>query len=108
MISTRLTQALHRPCERGGPRADGALDQTEAALGEARLVTLTGAGGVGKTRLALQVAIARTGGDLADASLPGGDRLRIDGLGGVREQGVRLPLPLDQRPQGQGNGRYAR
>ena len=32
------------------------LDQTAAALGEARLVTLTGAGGVGKTRLALQAA----------------------------------------------------
>jgi predicted ATPase/class 3 adenylate cyclase len=32
------------------------LEQTEAALGEARLVTLTGAGGVGKTRLALQAA----------------------------------------------------
>ena len=32
------------------------LDQTAAALGEARVVTLTGAGGVGKTRLALQAA----------------------------------------------------
>jgi predicted ATPase len=32
------------------------LDQTAAALGEARVVTLTGTGGVGKTRLALQAA----------------------------------------------------
>jgi predicted ATPase/class 3 adenylate cyclase len=32
------------------------LEQTEAALDGARVVTLTGAGGVGKTRLALQVA----------------------------------------------------
>jgi predicted ATPase/class 3 adenylate cyclase len=32
------------------------LEQTEAALGQARVVTLTGTGGVGKTRLALQVA----------------------------------------------------
>ena len=32
------------------------LDQTAAVLGEARVVTLTGVGGVGKTRLALQAA----------------------------------------------------
>src|SRR4030095_12156199 len=32
------------------------LDQTAAALSQARGVTLTGAGGVGKTRLALQAA----------------------------------------------------
>ena len=32
------------------------LEQTAAALREARVVTLTGVGGVGKTRLALQVA----------------------------------------------------
>jgi predicted ATPase/DNA-binding SARP family transcriptional activator/DNA-binding CsgD family transcriptional regulator len=32
------------------------LEQTTAVLGESRVVTLTGAGGVGKTRLALQAA----------------------------------------------------
>jgi len=32
------------------------LEQTEATLGEARVVTLTGPGGVGKTRLALRAA----------------------------------------------------
>jgi predicted ATPase/class 3 adenylate cyclase len=32
------------------------LEQTAAALGQARVVTLTGAGGVGKTRLALRAA----------------------------------------------------
>ena len=35
---------------------DRELEQTAAALGEARVVTLTGPGGVGKTRLALQAA----------------------------------------------------
>jgi predicted ATPase/class 3 adenylate cyclase len=34
------------------------LQQAEAALGQARVVTLTGPGGVGKTRLALQAAAA--------------------------------------------------
>ena len=35
---------------------DRELQQTAAALGEARVVTLIGVGGVGKTRLALQAA----------------------------------------------------
>jgi predicted ATPase/class 3 adenylate cyclase len=35
---------------------EGELEQAAAALGQARLVTLTGPGGVGKTRLALQAA----------------------------------------------------
>src|SRR5262249_56268011 len=35
---------------------DRDVDRIVAALGEARVVTLTGVGGVGKTRLALQVA----------------------------------------------------
>ncbi|MGO9779308.1 MAG: DUF4062 domain-containing protein, partial [Streptosporangiaceae bacterium] len=35
---------------------DRELEQTAAVLGEARVVTLTGPGGVGKTRLALQAA----------------------------------------------------
>jgi predicted ATPase/DNA-binding XRE family transcriptional regulator len=38
------------------------LEQTTAALGQARVVTLTGAGGVGKTRLALQAAGQAAGG----------------------------------------------
>jgi predicted ATPase/class 3 adenylate cyclase len=37
------------------------LEQTAAALSEARVVTLTGPGGVGKTRLALQAAAAAAG-----------------------------------------------
>jgi non-specific serine/threonine protein kinase len=39
------------------------LAETEALLGKARLVTLVGAGGVGKTRIALEIgrAVARTG-----------------------------------------------
>jgi predicted ATPase len=43
------------------------LEQTGAALGQARLVTLTGVGGVGKTRLALQAA-GQTAGRFGDGA----------------------------------------
>jgi predicted ATPase/class 3 adenylate cyclase len=46
---------------------EGELAQAAAALAEARLVTLTGPGGVGKTRLALQVA-GQIGGQFSDGA----------------------------------------
>jgi len=58
------------------------LAQTVAALGEARVVTLTGTGGVGKTRLALQAA-AQAAGRFADGTwlcelAPIRDTARVD------------------------------
>ena len=60
------------------------LEQTAAALGQARVVTLTGPGGVGKTRLALQAAaqVAPRFGDgawlceLAPSATPPGSMMR--------------------------------
>jgi len=59
------------------------LEQTRAALARARVVTLTGAGGVGKTRLALRAA-GQVAGRFADGSwlcelAPVGDPAGVDG-----------------------------
>ncbi len=52
-VSTRLPAQLTSFVGR-----DGELTQLRELLGQSRVVTLTGAGGVGKTRLAIQVAAA--------------------------------------------------
>jgi DNA-binding CsgD family transcriptional regulator len=64
----------------------GELEQTAAVLGESRVVTLTGAGGVGKTRLALQAA-AQVAPRFADGAW-------LAELAPVRDAaGAILPLP---------------
>ncbi|MFI1937760.1 AfsR/SARP family transcriptional regulator [Streptomyces purpureus] len=47
---------------------DAAVAEVTALLGEARLVTLTGAGGVGKTRLGLETAARAARGDFPDGT----------------------------------------
>jgi predicted ATPase/DNA-binding NarL/FixJ family response regulator len=61
-----------------GRRAE--LGRVRAALEGARLVTLTGPGGIGKTRLAVQVA--------AGAGRAFGDGVRLVELGGLRDPGL--------------------
>ena len=74
-----------------GRRAE--LDQLAAALGTARILTLTGPGGVGKTRLAIQICRETAAGypdgirwlDLAGLTDPDGVLPRLADALGVRE-----------------------
>ncbi|HCB03417.1 MAG TPA: AAA family ATPase [Nocardioides sp.] len=86
------------------------VDQVLALLAERRLVTLTGAGGVGKSRLALEVASAlepsRVDGvwwvalaELGDPSLVGQSVLSVLGLvdsGGVGPEALLLDYLADR------------
>ncbi|TDD88858.1 ATP-binding protein [Actinomadura rubrisoli] len=93
--------ALHRELLRGERRAappaqltsfvgrDGDVAGLEALLGTARLVTLTGPGGVGKTRLSVEVAARRETCfvELAPVDGPGVARALLGALG-LREGGL--------------------
>jgi transcriptional regulator with XRE-family HTH domain len=90
-LPARLTSFIGREQER---------EDLDALLGEARLVTLTGAGGIGKTRLALELAAGRVDAypdgvwlvELAGVSDP---RMAPEAVAGVlvrHEQGRRAAL----------------
>src|SRR5260370_38383731 len=86
---------------------DREMGEVAALLDQARLVTLTGAGGAGKARLALQVAAEGVGSHIGEAWLgdlaPVGEPGRLwgrggGGLGGWRGPGPRVPRSLPARP----------
>jgi predicted ATPase/DNA-binding CsgD family transcriptional regulator len=83
-----------------GRRAE--LAEVKRLLGQARLVTLAGPGGVGKTRLALRAAAAVQRAfpdgvwlvELARLSDPAAVAAEVGTALGLRDQGVRSPAPL--------------
>ncbi|GGT22208.1 AfsR/SARP family transcriptional regulator [Streptomyces purpureus] len=67
---------------------DAAVAEVTALLGEARLVTLTGAGGVGKTRLGLETAARAARGDFPDGTWI----VELAGRGRAEEPGLECTL----------------
>ncbi|WP_063843037.1 BTAD domain-containing putative transcriptional regulator [Sphaerimonospora mesophila] len=102
LLPARLTSLIGRT---------GELDRIATLLGEARLVTLTGPGGSGKTRLAAEAA-AQHPGDVRFVELaPLADGADVPhavlGALGLRDGALAPPVPGGLAPGGKASARYA-